>query len=372
MTSDLGRHDGTAWRLTQLSRAGQPRPILIKWCALVFKKSSKRAGRVVKYTLADGTIRTKQYPAYKAKPKPPGKTVGDLLKAWGDSPNWSRLAENTKKQYATYSTHLLAIESVPVKKVDRASLLDLRDAVIKSRGNGAGVAFARATSAAFGWAVDRGWIDHSPATRMQRDIEKGHLPAWTEEDVALALDNLPEHLRRPIILALYTGQRRGDIIAMPWSAYDGAKIRVIPEKTKRHVKSQTLVIPAPAELRAALEVWKSEATQPIILTNKFGKPWRQGSNLSKQLGDALSKIDGFPAKHNIHGLRKLAATQLAEAGCSTTEIAAITGHQTLSMIQLYTRSVDQELAAEAAGEKLAKRREFVGKIQDRTKPTKTP
>lgn len=335
----------------------------------MFKKSSKRAGRVVRYTLADGTVQTKRYAAYKAKPKPPGKTVGDLLAAWERSPNWAKLAKNTKDQYRTYSRHLLPLEKAPVKKVDRASLMDLRDAVTIAKGNGAGIAFSRTTSAAFGWAVARGWIEHSPATKMQKDIEHGHIEAWTEDDVTKALAVLPEHLRRPVILALYTGQRRGDLIAMPWSAYDGVKIRVVQEKTKKHTQSQKLVIPAPVELREELDAWRADAPEGLILRTKFGAPWRMGANLSKQLGDALSKIDGMPKGRNIHGLRKLAATRLAQAGCTLHEIAAITGHQSLSMLQLYTRSVDQERAAESASEKLAKRKEIVGKLQDAEKST---
>jgi integrase len=51
---------------------------------------------------------------------------------------------------------------------------------------------------------------------------------------------------------------------------------------------------------------------------------------------------------NVHGLRKLAAANLAEAGCSTLEIAAITGHASLGMVQLYTKSADQERMATAA------------------------
>ena len=44
----------------------------------------------------------------------------------------------------------------------------------------------------------------------------------------------------------------------------------------------------------------------------------------------------------------MAAAELADAGCSVHEIAAITGHQSLSMVQLYTRSADQERLASAA------------------------
>ncbi|MDB5377607.1 MAG: hypothetical protein JWR00_2053 [Rubritepida sp.] len=50
----------------------------------------------------------------------------------------------------------------------------------------------------------------------------------------------------------------------------------------------------------------------------------------------------------MHGLRKLAATRLAETGCSTSEIQSILGWKTLQMAELYTRSKDQEKLARAA------------------------
>jgi integrase len=50
----------------------------------------------------------------------------------------------------------------------------------------------------------------------------------------------------------------------------------------------------------------------------------------------------------VHGLRKLAAAALADAGCTAHEIAAVTGHRSLAMVSLYTASADQERLAEAA------------------------
>jgi integrase len=57
---------------------------------------------------------------------------------------------------------------------------------------------------------------------------------------------------------------------------------------------------------------------------------------------------------NVHGLRKLAAASLAECGCSANEIAAITGHDKLAMVELYTASAEQERLAEAAVRRLEK------------------
>ena len=48
---------------------------------------------------------------------------------------------------------------------------------------------------------------------------------------------------------------------------------------------------------------------------------------------------------SAHGLCKLMATRLAEAGCSTEHIKAITGHRSMSEVARYTRAADQQRLA---------------------------
>jgi integrase len=156
------------------------------------------------------------------------------------------------------------------------------------------------------------------------------------------LANLPEHLRRPLILAAYSGQRRGDLVRLPWSAYDGRSLRLKQSKT-----GTSLTIPCHPVLKAALDEWRTGTASTLILVNRVGRPW-QPNNLSKALQIGLAEIEGFPAGHNIHGLRKLAAVRLAQCGCTIHEIGSITGHLSLAMLQLYTAGTDQERLAEAA------------------------
>jgi integrase len=104
-------------------------------------------------------------------------------------------------------------------------------------------------------------------------------------------------------------------------------------------------------LKAELDAWRTGATATTILTNTLGRPWR-AQHLSRELPRQLERI-GLPRALNVHGLRKLAAAELAEAGCTEKEIAAVTGHRTLAMVQLYTGSADQERLAGAAVIKLA-------------------
>jgi integrase len=106
-------------------------------------------------------------------------------------------------------------------------------------------------------------------------------------------------------------------------------------------------------LKEALDKWPRLAA--TILTDAHGRPWKP-QDLSHALPAALVRI-GLSNDMNVHGLRKLAAAELADAGCSMHEIAAITGHQSLSMIQLYTKTADQERLASAAIVRFSERKD---------------
>jgi integrase len=306
-------------------------------------KRSPKGGRTVKHVLKDGTVKTYRYAAHKAKAPLSGETVLDLIRAYERSPEWARLAASTKENYTIYLRPFMKIKGLSVREIDRRGILELRDAVATHRGPGAATGFVRAASALFGWAVDHDWLQHSPCHRV-KGLATGHLPAWTEAQLAAAIACLPEHLRRAVVLAVHTGQRRGDLIALRWSDISGGTIRLRQQKT-----GAELALPIHPALAAELAVWRAQATALHVLTDVRGKPWTP-LHLSGQLPYALARI-GLP-RLGIHGLRKLAAARLADAGCTTHEIAAITGHRTLSMLALYTRTADQERLASVAVSKL--------------------
>jgi integrase len=233
------------------------------------------------------------------------------------------------------------MQNVAAAKIERREIIDIRNAISVAKGVGASTGFIMTASALFGWGVENDWLKVSPVVKIKR-LKGGTLPAWSEAEAALAIRLLPEHLRRPVVLALYSGQRRGDLIRMTWSAYDGRALRLKQQKT-----GAPLVVPVHSILKDELDRWKATAVSTMILTTERGRPWTP-ANLSQLLGVALAKIEGIGAHRNIHGLRKLAAVRLAECGCTLHEIGSITGHKSLAMIALYTASVDQERLAEAA------------------------
>ena len=128
--------------------------------------------------------------------------------------------------------------------------------------------------------------------------------------------NGPAHLHLPLLLALWTGQRQGDLLRLPWSAYDGIHIRLRQGKGGARV-----VIPVGAPLKAALDATPKRST--IILTNSEGKPWTS-DGFRASWGKACKRAGVVGL--TFHDLRGTAVTRLAIAGCTEAEIATITGH----------------------------------------------
>jgi integrase len=120
----------------------------------------------------------------------------------------------------------------------------------------------------------------------------------------------------PLTLALWTGQRQGDLLRLTWSAYDGNKIILRQSKTGARVS-----IPAGSPLKAALDATPKES--PVILLSTDNKPWTEdGFRSSWRKACQAVGIRGV----TFNDLRGTAVTRLAFAGCTEAEIVAITGH----------------------------------------------
>jgi integrase len=167
------------------------------------------------------------------------------------------------------------------------------------------------------WARARGLTLYRPPERVERLYHADRAEKiWSEQNIAAFLAVASDPLQRAMVLALETGQRQGDLLVLPWSAYDGTWIRLRQGKTGRQVN-----IPVTRRLRAVLE--NSPRTATVILTNKRGIAWRP-NRFRKVWGDATRKA--LVTDRTFHDLRGTAVTRLAEAECSHAEIAAITGH----------------------------------------------
>jgi integrase len=193
------------------------------------------------------------------------------------------------------------------------------------------------------FAIDRDYRRDNPAKEIKRlPTGDGHA-TWPDWAIDRFLASAPPMMGLALKLGLYTGQREGDVLAMSWHDYDrehidGAHIDVVQSKT-----GTKLWIPVHTLLCEALD--SQERVSPIMLTTDTGRPFR-GSNFRHHFGNAMKAagIEGL----SYHGLRYAATARLFEAGCNPKEVAAITGHRSLAMLDKYGREADQKRLARAA------------------------
>lgn len=293
-------------------------------------------------------------------------SLGELLADWRGSQEWAVTARATKDSRDRYLIFIEAPAFATRQAVDlppqafrklRADLLDMRDAIARERGKGAAYVFGQAVGSLFAWAVDRGRIAISPMTRLKA-LGGGHIPAWPEADALHAMKTWPEPIRRAVVLNYHLGQRRGDLTQLRWTAYDaGAGIITLqPEKTRRKREAAGR---APYRLIVSkalaweLQRWRLEAPDAeFILLNGKGKPWTKGA-LSMAVREQLLR-EGWDTKRGLHGLRRLGAVQLYEAGVSLGGIGAARGWDSERTVKGYTDGADQERMARAAIDRLEK------------------
>lgn len=190
------------------------------------------------------------------------------------------------------------------------------------------------------WGIANGWRKDDPTTGMKKFREGTH-HTWTEDEISQFENHWPlgTRERTAFALALYTGQRREDLIGMTWGALRGGVISVRQGKT-----GVELNIPIHRNLQAALDAWPR--LHVTVLATNDGRGTSVGG-FGNFMADSIGAAD-LPARCVLHGLRKAASRRLADAGCSTHEIMAITGHKTLSEVQRYTVAAAQKTLAKAA------------------------
>jgi integrase len=139
---------------------------------------------------------------------------------------------------------------------------------------------------------------------------------WTKADISAFMAVASEPLKLALIMGLWTGQREGDLLRAPWSAYDGKTLRIRQRKTGARVS-----IPVGEPLRIAMDAAPRVAT--TIQTNTRKLSWTE-DGFRTSWGKACGKAGVTHLTY--HDLRGTAVTRLAMAGCSTSQIGAITGH----------------------------------------------
>lgn len=181
------------------------------------------------------------------------------------------------------------------------------------------------------FAIDRGHIAINPCTGAGRLYEADRADKiWEAGDLRQFLEAASTPLQRALMLALWTGQRQGDLLKLTWSAYDGQMIRLKQSKGKARVP-----VPVGGPIKDMLDTMVQERKNAVmILTNSRGQPWT--SDGFRASWEKAYKKAGIVGLH-FHDLRGTAVTRLALAGCTVPEIASITGHSLKTVQEILDR-----------------------------------
>lgn len=258
------------------------------------------------------------------------------------SPEWTALSQNSKRIYTQTLRHLDTIINKNADDITRPVIIDLRDRLFHKRGTCRNALSLLNNILSYGY--DRGLCKYNHAQRVKGQPRPKSIARWSLEECQLFLKDAPDYVRLAFLLALYTGQRRGDLVRMEWSQYDGQTIKVLQEKTRRF-----LTIPVHPQLKAELDKAKLiKHTDPYILHNT------QGDRMTAMYLTVLVRERAIRLgmeNRSVHGLRKTAGAMLAELGCTPHQIMSILGHKTLKEVTHYTEEADQKRMGQEAMDK---------------------
>ncbi|MBX3513334.1 MAG: tyrosine-type recombinase/integrase [Xanthobacteraceae bacterium] len=288
---------------------------------------------------------------------PQAGTLFSLVAEYRSSADFNRLSAATRHSYGAYLKLIEAdfgdmpVAALADKRV-RGEFKAWRDKMVATprKADLAWTVLARVMS----FAKDRGRIETNPCERGGR-LHSGSRAdnIWNDDQLTKLLTVANEQMTLAVTLALWTGQRQGDLLQLRWSDYDGNSIRLTQSKTGRPV-----AVSVAKPLKSLLEGTKRKSL--YVLTSKSGEAftsdgfrtsWRK---LCKRAG-----VSGL----TFHDLRGTAVTKLARAGATVQEIASITGHS--------LKDVSTILDRHYLGDRASLATSGIKKLERKEKRTKT-
>lgn len=280
------------------------------------------------------------------KPGPPAKSWRALIEAWRTDPRiQKKLAPRTKDSYRDTMDRILE------KNADKAVQAMTRQMVRAIHDKYADTPrradhYIQIIRLLWNYANDKlDWdIGTNPAAGIdlygrQRSFEPW--PEWMCEKI----DTAPRDVQTTYHLIRGTGQRPNAAIGMLWGDFDGEWVSVLDEKS-----DEKFPIFCPADLRAYLDTLPKKGRH--VLAKNLTVPLGYDA-VEKQFRDWRSDLGESAKPYSLHGLRKLAIVDLAEAGCTDAEIQSVT-RQSLEMIAYYRKQANAKRMSKAAQLRRAK------------------
>lgn len=273
-------------------------------------------------------------------------SVGWLWDRYRETGAWAKLKPATRRQRENIMGGVLGkIGAAPCRGIKRADIAASRDARAATPAQARN--FLDAMRGLFRWALEAGHVGEDPTAGVKnpaRPKTKG-FPEWTEADVAAYQRKWPVGTRERVWLdmLLYTGPRRGDVCRLGRqhvrATPDGREISFRTEKGGEMVEVTIPLLPVLETTLAA-----GPCGDLAFIIGERGRPFTKES-----FGNAFSAAARAAGiQKSAHGVRKIAATTMADNGATAHQLMAIFGWTTIQMAERYTREANRRRLAREA------------------------
>ncbi len=275
----------------------------------------------------------------------------DLYRRGGE---WAQLAPATRRQRENiYINVLKTAGDSPLRDVGPEAIRNGRDR--RADHPAAANNFLKALRPFFAWALESGIIDRDPTEHVKalRLKRSEGFAAWPEDDIARFEGYWPVGTRERLALDifLYTGVRRGDAVRMGRQHVRDGVITIRTEKTG-------IVVDIPLLPPLAASIAATKTGDLAFLATDDGRPFVKES-FGNWFREACRKAG---CSGSAHGLRKAAATRVAEGGANDRAMMALFGWTSSRMASHYTRAADRKRLAAAAAVMLLPAQKTNGKV----------
>ncbi len=231
----------------------------------------------------------------------------------------------------------------PFKAITRKSMVAARDKRADTPAQARN--FLDAMRGLFRWALEAEHVTTDPTAGVSNPKrKKGEgFAAWTDADVAAYDKRWPRGTKERVWkdVLLFTGLRRGDAVIFGKQHVRDSIGTVRTEKTGMEVD-----IHLDTDLLETLKV--GPVGDLIFIVGDNGQPLTK-ETFGNYFRHACSEAG---VSKSAHGLRKLAATKAAEAGCTVAELESRFGWSGGGMASPYTKTANRKRLAASAAEKI--------------------
>ena len=277
------------------------------------------------------------------KPAPSKYTWGVLVEKWRSDPRvQSKLAASTKVSYRREMDFFLnKNHGKDVRRTTRAGVRAIHEKLADTHRKADKVLAVIKLLWNYGkFQLD--WpLGDNPAEKIEMYGPKSQYLPWPEWLVA-KVPTAPVKVRTAVELILGTGQRPGAAINMRRDAFRGAWVEVMDEKS-----DEPFEIYCPTRLREFVE--DLPRTGAYVLAKNLTQPLGYDS-VVKDFREWRNNLGDEAKKYSLHGLRKLAIIQMAEAGCTDAEIQAVT-NQSAETVTYYRKLASRKILSKNAAKR---------------------